>query len=117
MEILMAIFVIGVGFLTTYSMFGLSNAIIQRAHQTNQAYLVANQTIEKLRALPFSSLTNGTTTETISELPNGQLTKTISSYDADDNLKLINIQATWTARGLTRNVQITSLATPRGINN
>lgn len=116
-EILIAIFVIGVGLLAVLSLFGLTISVVDRCHQTNQAYLVANQTIEQIRALPFSSLNNETTTDTITELPSGQITKTISPYQADNDLKNISVVVTWTSRGRAQSVEINSLATPRGINN
>lgn len=117
MEVLIAIFVIGTGLLTVYSMFILSSTIIGRSHRTNQAYLVANRAIEQLRAQPFSSLANGVTTETVPELPSASLTRTISSYNSDSNLKQIDISVIWQDKGQPKNIDIVSLATPRGINN
>ena len=116
-EILVTIFVIGIGFFAIYSMFILSNSIIIRSHHTNQAYLIANQTIEKLRAQPFSAINNETTTEITSILPSGVITKNISAYNLDTSLKQINITVSWAERGKTISVNIASLATPRGINN
>ncbi len=116
-EIIITIFVISIGFFAVYSMFTLSNSIVIRSHHTNQAYLIANQTIEKLRAQPFSAINNDTTTEATSILPSGLITKAISAYNLDTSLKQINITVSWSERGKTISVNIVSLATPRGINN
>lgn len=115
-EVIASICIISVGLLALYSVFTLALSMSIRNKHTTIAYQNMNKSMEETRAITYNSLTNGTTTQVISDLPSGNLTKIISNYNGDIKIKQIAITVTWREKGRTENVTASTLATGGGLN-
>jgi prepilin-type N-terminal cleavage/methylation domain-containing protein len=113
-EIIIAVFVLGVAALVFLSAFNTLVLTRSVKHQ-DVAARIASQEIEDLRAVGYSSLpTSGTFTNSLSsELPSPQLALVVSDYNA--SIKKTVVTVSWQEVGQgTRSVVLSTLITNTG---
>jgi Tfp pilus assembly protein PilV len=84
----------------------------------NYAYHVANKQMELLRGTALAALpSSGTISDDmLSEIPSGAGNFTVSNHATFTGVKEIIVTVTWVDRGMTKQVQLKTLAGSGGIN-
>jgi type II secretory pathway pseudopilin PulG len=103
-DLLTAMVIISFVFLAFTELMMLSVRTNKKADYEFVAAGVAERKIQAIRMQSFSALTNGTTTETVTELPGGQIQTQIGAVTGlvTNSMKQVQIVVTWNSVGTQR---------------
>src|SRR3990167_8497230 len=123
-ELLISITLIGVSILAIYGAIIYGINVNRKAKNLSLAYQIANQEMETIRNSAFSDLTNRTAADFISDsaaeltkLNSGDGDLTIQNYAADENIKEVTVEVSWSEQDGVKNVTFSTLVSLYGINN
>ncbi|MBX4204983.1 MAG: hypothetical protein KW788_02200 [Candidatus Doudnabacteria bacterium] len=97
-EIMVAVFLIFVMFVVYLSALNTIK-LIKQSNYSDRAYHIANKQMEDIRAIPFASITNGTTPISdpeLTSLPLGTGSYTITDNGAMTGVKDVVVTVSWT---------------------
>lgn len=117
-EVLIAVFILGIVSITLISVFIYGFNIVYRTRQVTLATQIAQEEVELVRNLNYDDiLLLGSTYnhDSLSELVNGAGELTIESGPGDD-IKKLTISVTWVYRGTNLRKDIVTFITREGVN-
>ena len=123
LELLVALSLFAVGLIGILQIFPLNRRFLAQSAMTTQAAFLAQEGMEELRSLPYSSLTVGTyqpltQVSTVSGDPASLFSREVTVELVDDNygtsnadvgLKVVNVRVTWSERGISRQYTISTV--------
>ena len=101
LEVLIAITIFSIGILAVASMQISSMMGNTSAKDVTEGATLATDQLEKLMALPYGSVSTGSRT-----VDTYQINWTVTDNTPVTNTKTVNIQVTWTERGLSKVVSL-----------
>lgn len=117
-EVLIAIFILGIVSITLISVFMYGFNIVYKTRQANLATQIAQEEVEAIRMLSYDDiLLLGSTYEheSLSELINGAGTVTVEAGPGDD-IKKLTVSVTWDYRGIDMRKDVVTFITREGVN-
>ena len=121
-EIVVAVLFIAIALITIASAFTNSSAILQKSRHTLTALGYLQDYAERIRNLPFSSVSSDNPDISAAPLSNPSFTITVESYDADNDsavesdIKKVSLSISWNEAGRTITKKTATLVTENGIN-
>ena len=117
-EVLIAIFILGIVSVTLISVFIYGFNIVFRTRQVNLATQIAQEEVELVRNLNYDDillLGSTFTHDSLSELVNGAGALSIESGSGDD-IKKLTVSVTWDYRGTNMRKDFVTFITRDGVN-
>lgn len=128
-EIVVAALFIAIALVTIASAFTNSSAILQKSRHTLTALGYLQDYAERIRNLPFSSVSSATPDISSAPLTNPTLSITVDNYDADNtdaddndktgaetDIKKVSLSISWNEGGKTITKKTATLVMKEGIN-
>ena len=117
-EVLIAIFILGIVSVTLISVFIYGFNVVFRTKQVSLATQIAQEEVELIRNLNFDDiLLLGTTYnhDSLSELVNGSGALSVENGPGDD-IKKLTVSVTWDYRGTSLRKDVVTFITREGVN-
>ena len=117
-EVLIAIFVLGIVSMTLISVFMYGFNVVYRTRQVTLATQIAQEEVELVRNMNYDDillLGSTYTHESLSELVNGGGALSVESGPGDD-IKKLTVSVTWDYRGTNMRKDVVTYITREGVN-